>query len=331
MTDYREELLNKILVALYKTGIDDLSTIKPLLIQAIGNYEISERCTDIAVIDDSNMQLIKLFLTTKKVEGGSTETAKSRFYVLREFNDTMQKPFVEVTTFDVLCWLAETQKRVSLSTAETYRATLASLFAWLAANGFIPANPMQTIKPIKHPEAIKKGFNSVEVDALKSACTTKLERAMIELLLSSGLRCEELCNLKWDDINFITKDITVIEGKGNKSRVTMMDDVTRKYLLEYRSTLDFASPYAFAVKYRGTIKVRTTDSVWRRLKSVAARAGVSDVHPHRFRHTFATTMYKRGLDVRMIQKLLGHSNITTTMIYIDSDMDMLRDAYKKCV
>ena len=133
------------------------------------------------------------------------------------------------------------------------------------------------------------------------------------------------------DDEFVIHDIKVIEGKGNKNRITMMDDVTKKYLLEYKHSLDYESEYVFAVKYGGEIKCRTTDSVWRKLKSIADRAGVEEANPHKFRHTFATVLYKRGLDVRMIQKLLGHSNINTTMIYIDSNLEMLRDAYKRCV
>lgn len=100
---------------------------------------------------------------------------------------------------------------------------------------------------------------------------------------------------------------------------------------DYKNSLPFASEYVFAVKYKGSIHKSTTDAIRRRLNTIASRAGVEDVHPHKFRHTFATVLYKRGLDVRMIQRLLGHTNLNTTMIYIDHDVDMLRDAYKKCI
>lgn len=329
--DYREELLNKTMLMLNEAGIKELDKIKTVLIRAIGEYEILEKCTDLVVCDNKNMKIVELFLATKKVEGGSDKTAKTRWYVIRKFLQDVNKPLCDINTFEILRWLANEQQRVSLSTAESYRTILSSLFAWMAQNNFIQKNPMETIRPIKHPEVLKKSFTPVEVDALKTACKKKVDRAMIELLLSSGLRCEELCNLKWEDIDWTTKDIKVIEGKGNKNRVTMMDDVTKKYLLEYKNSLDFENEYVFAVKYRGNVKGRTTDSVWRRLKTLAEKADVSEVNPHKFRHTFATTLYKRGLDVRMIQKLLGHSNINTTMIYIESDTDMLRDAYKKCI
>lgn len=331
MMDCREELLNNTLIMLNEAGIQCTDTLKNVLVTSISRFEISKRSTEVAVYDDGNTKIAKLFLASKKVEGGSDATAKTRWYIIKMFDDDIGKPFSKITSFDILLWLADLQKKVSLSTAESYRNVLSSMFTWMTVNGIIQKNPMENISPIKHPNPIKTSFTPIEVDALKGACKNKVDRAIVELLLSSGLRCEELCNLKWQDIDWTTKDIKVIEGKGGKNRVTMMDDVTKKYLLEYKKSLKFDSEYVFAVKRNGMIKNRTTNSVWRKLKKIADKANVSDVNPHKFRHTFATTLYKRGLDVRMIQKLLGHSNINTTMIYIDGDIDMLRDAYKKCI
>lgn len=330
MVDYREELLNKALLMMNEAGIGELDKIKHILIRAIGSYEISERCTDLAIADDNNAKIIKLFLAAKRVEGGSDRSTKTRTSVLRLFDAAIKKSFFDVNTFDILKWLAQVQETASLSTAETYRAIVSSLYSWMYHNQLIPNNPAEKLKPIKHPEALKRSFTPVEVDSLKAACRNGFERAVVEVLLSTGLRCEELCNLKWSDINWETKDVYVIEGKGGKNRITMMDDVSRKYLLKYRNELNYESEYVFAIKYGGKIKRRTSDSVWRALKVIGERAHIDEVNPHKFRHTFATTLYKRGLDIRMIQKLLGHSNISTTMIYIDSDVDMLRDAYKRC-
>lgn len=238
--DYREELLNRTMMRLNEAGVADLDRIRQILILSIGAYEISEKCTELAVVDNSDPEIVKMFLATKRIEGGSTRTARTRWCIIQKFCRDVTKPLREICTFDVLRWLANEQQRVSLSTAESYRTILASLFSWMAQSGIIEHSPMETIKPIKHPEVIKKSLNTVEVDALRSACKTKL-------------------------------------------------------------------------------------------KALADRAGVDGVSPHTFRHTFATVLYKRGLDVRMIQKLLGHSNINTTMIYIDSNLEMLRDAYKRCV
>lgn len=329
--DYREELLNKTMLLLDEAGIrENLNVIKNVLVRAIGDYEISEKTTSLVVFENSNDKIIKLFLATKRVEGGSDRTTRTRISILRRFVTDLNKPLGDVSSFEILQWLAALQQRVSLATAEAYRTTVASLFSWMYATNLISENPMDKISPIKHPVVLRRSLSPVEVDALKTASKSLTERAMVELLLSSGLRCEELCNLRWADIDFSSKDVRVIEGKGNKNRVTMMDDIARKYLLEYKNSLDYHSEYVFAVKYRGEIKQRTTDSVWRRLKSIARKAHVEDISPHTLRHTFATNLYRRGLDVRMIQRLLGHSSLNTTMIYIDSNIDMIRDAYKRC-
>lgn len=326
--DYREELLNKIMFGLCELGIKDIDAAKNIVASSIGEYEITERCTELSVIDNTDdIKILKLFFTAKKIEGGSLKTAKSRLYIYKKFLNDINKHLNEINTYDIMLWLLDIQKYVCLNTADTYRNSIASLFSWLKDTGYIEKNPMENIKPIKHPDPIKKPFSPIEVDALKCACKTKLQRAIVELLLSSGLRCEELCNLKWKDIDFVTKDIQVIEGKGNKNRVTMMDDVTRKYLLEYKDSLKYESEYVFATKYKGKINVRDESSVWLLLNTVGKRAGVDKANPHKFRHTFATILFKRGLDINIIQKLLGHENINTTLIYINNDMEFIRNEY----
>lgn len=152
---------------------------------------------------------------------------------------------------------------------------------------------------------------------------------MIELMLSTGIRCEELCDLKWDHINFDTDDILIFEGKGRKSRIVMLEEITRYHLLMHKAKSDLESEYVYSRKYKGEVSNKTTDAIRRELKNIANRAGVSNVHPHRFRRTFATMKYKRGMDIRKIQILLGHSNINTTLRYIDGDLESLRDAFKQ--
>lgn len=328
--DLREELLKKIMLHLCDQEIGDLDKIKDVLVRCLGDYEIKERCTDLTVPDDSNMKLIKIFLGSKRTEGGSKTTMKNRAYTLKRFSEEIGKPFTEVTTFDVRIWLAEKQKTAKLSTCESYRTTIASFFRWLLDEGMIDKDPMAKIKSIKHPEAAKKSFSTVEVDAMRCVCKDVTERAIIELLLSSGLRVAELCELKWDDINFLTKEVYVREGKGGKNRTTMMDDVAKKYIQEHQKTAK-ESEYIFPVLYRKQIQKRSEKSVQSLISEIGTRANLPECHPHRFRHTFATTMYKRGMDLHMIQRFLGHRNINTTLIYIDSDTNAMQDAYKRCI
>ena len=188
---------------------------------------------------------------------------------------------------------------------------------------------MDYVEAIKQSNTVEISFNKVEIDKMRNACNNEAERAMIEMFLSTGIRCEELCELKWENVNITTKDIIIFEGKGRKSRVVMMDDVARYHLLLHKAQCKLESEYVFPRKYRGEIGMKIPDAVWRNVKAIAKRAGVSNVHPHRFRRTFATMKYKRGMDIRKIQILLGHSNINTTLRYIDGDLESLRDAYKQ--
>ena len=331
MSNYREDFLQEALLNIHNAGIKEIDTIKDAIIRALDNYELCERSTEIAVIDTENIQLIKRFLATKKIQGGSERTGETRWSVLRRFNEAVNKSFKEVDSVDILFWLNDQEKKVKLSTASNYRAILASFFSWMMQTKIITDDPTEAVPSIKVPNTLISSFSDVEVDALRNSCKSKLERATLEVLLSTGVRCAELCNLKWEDVNFVTKDVTVVEGKGRKSRVTMMDDVARKHLVAYRKSLKYESEYIFARRYRDEIINKTPKAISQMLTALGERSGVANVRPHRFRHTFATVRYKRGMDVHMIQRLLGHSNLNTTMRYIDSDLESLRDAYKRSV
>ncbi|MCQ2508393.1 MAG: tyrosine-type recombinase/integrase [Dorea sp.] len=328
MSSCRDDLVTKTLLLLPELGDEEIANVRSALTEALYEYEISERCTEIAVVDTENDKLIKKFLATKKLAGGSDETYRNRYYILHEFDQFIHKPFKDVDAVDILTWIKHIQSRVCINTSSSYLSIVGSLFSYLKKIKVIDDNPMEYVQAIKQSNTVEISFNQVEVDQLKDACKNEAERAMIELMLSTGIRCEELCDLKWDDINFTTKDIVIVEGKGRKSRIVMMDDVTRHHLKLHKVQGKYESEYVFSRQYRGEVSQKTTDAVWRNIKSIAKRAGVANAHPHRFRRTFATMKYKRGMDIRKIQLLLGHSNINTTLRYIDGDLESLRDAYK---
>ena len=101
-----------------------------------------------------------------------------------------------------------------------------------------------------------------------------------------------------------------------------------EYLIEYKKSLDYETPYVFATKYRGQINRRDESSVWLLLKTVGDRAGIKESNPHKYRHTFATTLISNGADVRMVQEMLGHSSISTTQRYTHVTTEKLIEIYK---
>ena len=176
-------------------------------------------------------------------------------------------------------------------------------------------------KEIRYP------FSAVEIDKLRSACKRKLDRAIIETLLSSGIRCEELCNVNVTDVDLDKKTLRVRQGKGNKDRVVYISDVAAEHIKIYLSSRKLQSEALFVSQMS---KERfSTDGIKALVKRIGSRAGVTNVHPHRFRRTFATDLYKRGMDILTISKLMGHANIDTTRRYITTADDQLQAEYNK--
>lgn len=169
-------------------------------------------------------------------------------------------------------------------------------------------------------------FNDVEIDKLRSVCKTPKRRAVIEVLLSSGVRCEELTNLDIGDVDMRNRTLLVRNGKGGKDRIVYISEVAAEHLERYLSTRKDSSVELFRTQQGERYSCSGIQDMMRRLGKAA---GISNVHPHRFRRTFATNLYKRGMDVHEIQRLMGHSNIQTTLGYICTDDAQLRAAYER--
>ncbi len=155
---------------------------------------------------------------------------------------------------------------------------------------------------------------------------------MFELLYSSGLRVSELTNLKLRNIDFDENLIRFI-GKGNKERITPVGKVSVYFLKKYLETTRYKiegeskNDYVFLNKYGNKI---SRQGFWKILKKYAKKINLNkNLHPHIFRHSFATHMLKRGADLRTVQELLGHSDISTTEIYTNLDKEHIKDTYFK--
>ena len=207
---------------------------------------------------------------------------------------------------------------------DTVRTIVSAFFGWLSDEEYIEKNPCKSIKPIKYQREMELPFSTVELDKLRSVCKKDKERALIEFLLASGVRVTELCMLDVSDIDFMKNKVHVRHGKGDKERYTYLTDLAKEHLLKY---LNGRTDVALFIPQRGDRYEK--GGIRYVLRTLGKRCGVENVHPHRFRRTFATQLASRGMQVQEIQKLMGHSNINTTMVYVAlSDAD-IQYAYKK--
>ncbi|OGY86625.1 MAG: hypothetical protein A2233_04270 [Candidatus Kerfeldbacteria bacterium RIFOXYA2_FULL_38_24] len=162
------------------------------------------------------------------------------------------------------------------------------------------------------------------------------DKALLELLFSTGLRVSEAANLKKDQVN-LKKDEFTIRGKGSKLRVVFLTDTAKEWLKKYLDAREDVSPYLFVSHDRAKkgredydTKPLTARSVERLVEKYARATGITKkVSPHTLRHSFATDLLHNGADIRSVQSMLGHSSITTTQIYTHITDKRLRETHKK--
>lgn len=319
--------------------LEQINELKNVLYMNFHNKSIIEESTEIIPLEtDPDFMKIKMFAASKKVSGRAESSIQKYIYDIKQFKLAVNKPLDTVTAFDVRWYLAfcHENRKNKLSTIEGIRLSLSTFYSYLESEELITRNPMNKVEPIKLPKEIKKSFTSKELEALRSSCKDIRERALIELLYSTGLRVSELCSLNVGDIDLHTQKFT-ITGKGNKQRIVYISDTAWYHINQYlvdiskkEKCLLFSlkdTPLFISKKRKERI---TDDGIRWILRDVAKRANVNDIHPHRFRRTFATDMINRGMSIEQVMILMGHSKIDTTMIYYDMKQSSIENSYRRC-
>ena len=327
MSDYRQKLIDQIQRSLTTVlDPDDLFVVTNKIITILDDYEVAERSTEIVVYDDTNERLLRQYAACLAVEGKSKRTVEVYVYTLRKFFEHTGKLITDLGRYDIRSFIAHEKGRgltdVSVRNEQSY---ISAFLKWAVIEEIIPSNPCDAVKTIKFSEPDKSPFSDVELDAMRSACQTQKERAVIELLTSTGIRVSELTKLDISDVSFSKLTVHVRQGKGGKDRTVYMTDVTRIYLQKYLASREKESD-VLILSRKGRYR---SNGIWKLLQTIGKRAGVTDVYPHRFRHTLASNLASRGVPIQEIQKLLGHSGVNTTMKYIHTDMRNVEASYRQ--
>ncbi len=285
-------------------------------------------------------ELLKKFLNYSAVEKGLAQnTIESYGRDLRRYFEHMgaKKPD-DISQSDVASFLSHLSA-AGISTPSIARclAAVRGLHKYLMTDGLATADPTVNLDTPRGWKRLPKTLSGGDVNALldqpdPATAIGLRDKAMLELLYATGLRASELVGLKLRDIN-LERGFLIIIGKGSKERAVPMGESAmvsvQEYLNRARRKLlgGLESDYLFISSKRRGI---TRQMFWERIKFYAKKAGIrSTVSPHTLRHSFATHLLDNGADLRAVQAMLGHSDISTTQIYTHVSRERLRNIHEK--
>lgn len=314
--DIRELIIKDVQRALIELDVEVQEKVTNILYIQLQKYEVQERTTELVVHDNSFNGLINKFIGTKRLEGKAESTLKKYRRELQHLFLNMGKTTYEITTFDLRFYLANYKefRKVKNVTLNNIRKTISSFFGWLTAEDIIQRNPALCLKKIKYVEEIKQPFSAIDLEKIKSACTSIRELALTEFLYASGLRVSEVVSLNIKDLNFLTRE-GVVTGKGGKQRKFYFTEVSADYLQRYLNSRVDNNKALFVGMFKKAQRYQK-NSIERLLKQLGDKAEVENVHPHRFRRTLATDLVRKGMSIEKVAVILGHVDIRVTQKYV---------------
>lgn len=326
--DIRNEIVDTIMLKMQKI-IDEMAMerLQAILLENLDKYEISERSTEIVVQDGTAEGLLRKYLATKRIEGKSERTIRRYADLLSTFISKLDRRLHELTAFDIRLYLSmyKEKRKVKNRTLDNMRKVLSSFFGWLQDEEFIPRNPCRAVKSIKYDKVLRLPFSGEELEKLKSVCTNARDIALVHFLHATGCRVSEVVSVDISDIDFQNREL-VVYGKGGKERTVYLTQVATMYLEKYLKERNDGSKALFIGKGSSRIQKNGIEAA---VKRIGERAGVDNVHPHRFRRTLATELIARGAALQDVQMILGHEDIRTTQVYVYVDKRNVKNTYDK--
>jgi len=287
-----------------------------------------------------NTELIDQFIDYYWLSTGASKNTLAAYRSdLKIFNKWLAgKSFISVNSKHIQDYFSDRQKNnISSSSQARILTCLHSFYQYLSANQLIKKDPTEQLSQPKLEKKLPVFLNIQEVEKLLEApSSTSLfgqrDRAMLELLYSCGLRVSELINLSYHNIN-LKEEFIRIHGKGNKERVLPMGEVAIDYLMKYETNarpmfLKNGQSDSYFLSNRGSAMSR--QNFFYIIKAYANQVGIDKpLSPHSLRHAFATHLVQKGADLRSVQLMLGHSDISSTQLYTHIQNAQLKAQHTK--
>ncbi len=279
----------------------------------------------------SNKKYLQLFLDAKGIEGCSSRTLFYYSTTLLHFFKFNKNPVRKISTEQIRNYLSKYQKFNNCSnvTIDNVRRNISSFFSWLEEEDHILKSPMHRIHKIKIKKQVKEVISDETIEILRDNCTCHRDLAIIDFLYSTGIRVGELVKLNISDINFEERECIVF-GKGDKERKVYFDAKAKLHLQAYINTRCDTNPALFVTLDKPHVRLKIS-GVEIRLRQLGKKLNLDRIHPHKFRRTVATRAIDKGMPIEQVQRLLGHSQIDTTMQYAIVNQSNVKVAHRKFI
>ena len=273
---------------------------------------------------------VTLFVAAKRVEGCSDKTLRYYETVLHKLTRAMNKAPETLRTEDLRLYLDAYQRdnKVSRSTVDNVRRIFSSFFSWLEEEDYIVKSPARRIHKVKTMKTVKETYSDETLERLRDGSRSPRDLALLDMLISTGMRVGELVKLNRRDIDFESRECVVL-GKGKKRRV-YFDARTKLHLQAYLASRQDENEALF-VSLESPHRRLQISGVEIRLKTLGKALCLGRVHPHKFRRTLATMAIDKGMPIEQVQQLLGHKSIDTTLQYAMVNENNVKIAHRKYI
>ncbi len=305
-------------------NVSQMKKLQEVMIQTFAENEPEKK-------EVSNEEFVMLFLNAKKIEGCSARTIKYYQVTIENMLKEITTPVRKITTEEIRQYLVDYQQKgkCSNTTIDNIRRNLSSFFSWLEEEDYILKSPMNRIHKIKTKQQVKETISDEAIEKLRDGCDGIRNLAIIDLLYSTGIRVGELVNLNITDVNFEARECVVF-GKGDKERRVYFDAKSKLHLQEYLDSRSDDNPALFVTLDAPHERLKIS-GVEIQLRRLGRRLNLNKIHPHKFRRTMATRAIDKGMPIEQVQKILGHSQINTTLQYAIVNQNNVKVSHQKFI
>lgn len=319
-----EKLVNIINEMAEYLNIAQMKKLQEVLLRHLINSEVEKS-------NVSNLEYLQMFIDAKRIEGCSDRTLGYYQVTVEHLLKTVDVEVRKMTTDDLRSYLAEYQQinNCSKVTVDNIRRNLSSFFSWLEEEDYILKSPMRRIHKIKTKQQVKEIISDEMIEKMRDNCKTKRDLAIIDLLYSTGIRVGELVRLNISDIDFEEREC-VVYGKGDKERRVYFDAKAKLHLQNYIKSRTDDNPALFVTLDTPYDRLKIS-GVEIRMRELGRKLNISKIHPHKFRRTMATRAIDKGMPIEQVQKILGHSQIGTTMQYAIVNQNNVKASHRRYI